>query len=241
MRKYYLAAVLLSTMTGSSSLIAAALQVSPTTVIFSQNDNAEQLWLSGTGSELVGGQVRLYRWTQKNGQDVLTDTKDILVSPPVMQVPPGETQIVRLIRKIPADDYEQAYRLIVNELPPASRTRRAPGIQLLLKYSIPVFIAPRVDFNVAPSSLSGIRFSLRQQNKEQFLVADNSRNTHIRLSQLDYVTTTGKVLSLRQGLLGYVLAGGHFQWVVKLPTQPGVLRAIVNEGTSPETLLSVTG
>jgi fimbrial chaperone protein len=57
----------------------------------------------------------------------------------VISIPAGQRQLVRLIRNTQiANTTEQAYRLIVDELP-NSQTDVQSGLQLLLKYSIPVF------------------------------------------------------------------------------------------------------
>ena len=45
----------------------------------------------------VYGQVRVYAWEQRGGDDVLP-TDEIQVSPPIIQVRPGGEQLVRLAR-----------------------------------------------------------------------------------------------------------------------------------------------
>ena len=222
-----------------SGVQAASLQVSPTTVQFTADGKAERVWLSASGHTAVTGQVRVYRWGQKDGKDVLTPTRDIVASPPLMTVPAGQTQLLRLVNKVPAGKAEQAYRLIVDELPPVGDTQPHAGVQLLLKYSIPVFVAPvgKVQDN-AKQALDGVTFSLQREGKQTWLTADNARTTHIKLVTLTYVTTGGQVQTLNAGLLGYVLAGSRQRWAVATPTVAGDYRAIVNDDVAPETLLS---
>ena len=218
---------------------AAALQVSPTTVQFNADGKAERVWLSASGDTPVTGQVRVYRWVQKDGKDVLTPTRDVMASPPVMTVPAGQTQLLRLVNKVPSGAAEQAYRLIVDELPPAGEKTPHAGVQLLLKYSIPVFVAPAGKAQgKAKRALDGVTFTLQQDGKQTWLTADNTRNTHIRLAALTYVTKAGQVQTLYGGLLGYVLAGGRQRWAVATPAVAGDYRAIVNDDVAPETLLS---
>lgn len=218
---------------------AAALQVSPTTVQFNADGKAERVWLSASGEKPVTGQVRVYRWAQKDGKDVLTPTRDVVASPPMMTVPAGQTQLLRLVSKVPAGKAEQAYRLIVDELPPAGEKQPHAGMQLLLKYSIPLFVAPAGKaLDNAKRALEGVTFSLQREGSKTWLTADNTRTTHIRLSALTYVTTGGQVQTLNAGLLGYVLAGSHQRWAVTSPTVAGDYRAIVNDDVAPETLLS---
>lgn len=194
--------------------LAAALQVSPTNLTFrhaGERARAKQVWLTATGDRQVSGQVRVYEWTQRDGQDVLTETRDVIASPPVMIIPAGETQVVRLINKTTSTEREKAYRLIIDELPADDELPARAGVNLLLKYSVPVFVPPPPE-KAEEASLQGVQFHLKKEGAQRWLVADSSLRTHIQLSQLDYVTRDGKVMRLHQGLLGYVLAGGHREW-----------------------------
>lgn len=235
MRHYITAALLMAPLLSQAS----ALQVSPTTVTLKPGGKAQQVWLSATGEQPVSGQVRVYRWEQHNGQDVLTETRDVVASPPVMSVPPGQTQLVRLIGKQPAGRQEQAFRLIVNQLPEAPTGQPKSGVQFLLKYSVPVFLPPAgAKTDKTAQDLKGVTFSLKQDQGHAWLVANNTRNTHIRLSELEFVTAAGQTQRLQPGLLGYVLAGQTAKWEVKTPSASGYFRAIVSDGTVPENLLS---
>ncbi|WP_439070511.1 molecular chaperone (plasmid) [Serratia nevei] len=231
--------VLAPLMVMATSVQAASLQVSPTTVRFNADGKAERVWLSASGDTPVTGQVRVYRWEQKDGKDVLTPTRDVVASPPIMTVPAGQTQLLRLVNKVPAVKREQTYRLIVDELPHAGEKQPHAGVQLLLKYSIPVFVAPagKTQDN-AKRALDGVTFTLQHEGKQTWLAADNTRTTHIRLTKLTYVTKSGQVQVLNAGLLGYVLAGSRQRWAVATPTVAGDYQAIVNDDAASETLLS---
>ena len=70
---------------------------------------------------LVQAEVML--WEQVDGEDRLTPTRDLLVSPAVFTLPPNGSQLVRVaLRSLPADvTRELSYRLILQEVPqPAS-------------------------------------------------------------------------------------------------------------------------
>lgn len=225
-------------------VLAASLQVSPTTVTYKQDGKAEVVWLSSTGSDSVTGQVRVYEWTQHDGNDVLVPTRDVIASPSIVSIPEDKTQLVRLIRKTSPDTKEKAYRLIINELPRSAREKEQTGVQLLLKYSIPVFIPPSKQATVPvvtdSSPLQGISVSVHQTGERTWLEVDNKRSEHIRLSELEFVPKNGKSRSLHSGLLGYVLAGSHRQWDITGPLSEGEFRAIINDGTTHEKLLSYT-
>lgn len=109
---------------------AASLQVAPTQVRVSAGRAADGLTLANNGSSPLQAQVRAYLWTQQDGEDVLVPTRDIAVSPPMVGLAGGATQLVRVVRlgPPPQDGAEAAYRILVDELPPADDTGRKPGL-----------------------------------------------------------------------------------------------------------------
>lgn len=215
----------------------AGLQVSPTMINLTERNTIELIYLSNTGTSLLRGQVRVYHWNQYMGNNQLVETKDIQVSPPVMDIPPGETQWVRIVRKAPQNSIEQAYRLIVDELPSADRVTSPAGVQFLMQYSLPVFISPIAQKNI-PTALTELTFSINNKQGKSYLFVKNSRSTHLKLSQLTYVTVEGKVTILQPGLLGYVLAGQSAQWEIPSPHSSGKYQAIINNDRVRQTLLS---
>jgi len=80
---------------------AASLQVAPTMLTLQANQNADGLWLSNSGRAPVQVQLRVFRWTQVDGEERLEPTRDLVISPPMQTLPPGQRQLVRLIRTNP--------------------------------------------------------------------------------------------------------------------------------------------
>ena len=99
--------------------MAASLQVAPTSVELQASENGEAVWLSNTDPDKpVRAQVRLFRWTQKDGEETLEPTRDLAISPPLVELAPGARQLVRVIRTGPPPvDDESTYRIIVDEVP----------------------------------------------------------------------------------------------------------------------------
>lgn len=120
---------------------AASLQVAPILLEFNPNEKIQELWLMNTGDETIRAQVRAKSWTQKENQNVLEDTKDLIASPMILSIQPGQKQLVRVVKLNPTLTTEQAFRLIVDELP-SDKAIKINGVQLLLQYSIPVFLKP---------------------------------------------------------------------------------------------------
>ncbi|MDX2232891.1 MAG: fimbria/pilus periplasmic chaperone [Hyphomonadaceae bacterium] len=84
-------------------------------------------------------EVEAYRWTQEDGRDVLTRTRDLVAAPSVFEVGPAQRQIIRLAlaTHVRSATTAHAFRLIVRELPAAARSGNGPTI--LLEFSVPVF------------------------------------------------------------------------------------------------------
>lgn len=227
---------------------AADLQVSPITVEFGARQQAAAVWLSNTGAQPLRAQVRIQAWDQADGEDVLQSSHDLVASPATLEVAPGGRQMVRIIRLQPSvQPRERTYRLLVDELPAATDEARK-GLQFLLRYSVPVFIAPAA--SLAPqvpsaaaqaplADLSSVRFSLETDAGGSRLLASNAGATRLKLSQLSLVEADGSERPLNQGLLGYVLAGRSMAWPVPLasPLQPGQsLKARFNDDLQAQPL-----
>lgn len=216
---------------------AASLQVAPILLEFSPQEKVKELWLTNTGNENIRAQVRVNAWTQSNQQDILTNSKDLIASPMVISIPAGQRQLVRLIRNTQiANTTEQAYRLIVDELP-NSQTNVQSGLQLLLKYSIPVFlkVSDSNDTDQGITSLQGMSFKYNKQT----LTINNQSGHYKRFSQFAYMDAQGKKIPIQMGLMGYVLSGKSMQW--KIPNNINVTRggkfiAVVNMDLREQTL-----
>ncbi|GAA5012791.1 fimbria/pilus periplasmic chaperone [Acinetobacter puyangensis] len=216
---------------------AASLQVAPILLEFSPQEKVKELWLTNTGNDSIRAQVRVNAWTQTNHQDVLTTSKDLIASPMVLTIPAGQRQLVRLIRNIPTTNTsEQAYRLIVDELPDPQNTAQS-GLQLLLKYSIPVFftVSTTGDSEQGITSLKEMKFSYTASK----LMATNHSNHYKRFSQLSYIDAQGKKTPIQMGLVGYVLSGQTMQWDIPKQINVGAggqFVAVVNMDVNAQSL-----
>jgi fimbrial chaperone protein len=134
---------LLTLMLLSRYALAATLQVAPVTLDLDNDQRATAVYLTNSGNTPIHAQIRVYDWTQENGQDRLTQTDAVVSSPAMTSLAPGQQQLVRIIVLQPgARAQEQSYRLVIDELPaeaPDASHRNA--VHFLLRYSIPVFIA----------------------------------------------------------------------------------------------------
>lgn len=203
-----------SAILASATSMAAGLQVAPVSLTLAATQNAEALWLSNTSDEVVHAQIRVYRWTQDEKGDQLTPTRDLLTSPPMLELAPGERHLVRAIRlaTAPGDGAEHHYRLIIDELPVEGAA--GGGLQYVLRYSVPVFVQPKG----APPSPPALQWALGREGDKWMLQVANSGGTRAQLADLAYTDAAGQRSVVAPGLLGYVLPGARMRWPLKVPS-----------------------
>jgi len=199
-----------------SSGIAAAsgLQVSPVSLTLQPSQNADGLWLSNEAESVLRAQVRVYHWTQEGGEEKLTPSRGLVISPPMLQLAAGDKQLVRVIRvgapPSGAGAAEETYRVAIDELPIESKDKK--GLQFVLHYSVPIFIEP-----VGGASPPQLRWTLLRDGTHVALEVANAGGTHAQLADLSFVDASGRRTEVAAGLFGYVLPGVTMRWMLKLP------------------------
>ena len=195
----------------SLSSLAASLQVAPISVAFSPQEKAKEIWLTNTSERPIRAQTRVLIWSQVAGQDQVNPTRDLVASPSITEIKAGEQQLIRIIRIAPQNTaVEQTYRLLIDELPSSGQADAQTGLQLLLQYSIPVFIQPTdsIAMRNGLTLLNQVNF----QYQNQQLIVKNNAKSHIRISELSYINPNGERIPLINGLVGYALAGQSMRW-----------------------------
>lgn len=208
--------------------LAATLQVAPVTLDLQSGQRASAVYLTNSGKAAIHAQIRVYEWTQQNGKDVLTTTDEVVSSPAMTSLAPGQQQLVRIIVMDPGiREQEQSYRLVIDELPDAAARAANPnGVHFLLRYSIPVFIAGNQNTPVSRDALN-----CEQAETPGTIRCFNAGNSHIRLSHLQALTASGQVVGSVKGLAGYVLPGQTALVTLKQASHHtlSALRAFLND------------
>ncbi len=183
---------------------AAALRVSPILIEGGEGANAS-VTLRNQEDRPLNAQVRVFRWSQRDGVEDLQPTDDVVASPPIVTVGPREDYIVRLQRttgELPVA--EEAYRIVVDELPNPNRQRNGT-VAVVLRYIVPAFFFP------ADATQPRLRWSLAHRDGQAVLVAENSGDKRIQLTNLA-VRTGGRTALIGKGLAGYVLGHSAREW-----------------------------
>ena len=234
---------LLACLAAASSWAAATgLQVSPTSLGLKATQNADGLWLSNSGDAAVHAQVRVYHWTQDASGDQRTPSQALVISPPMLEIPAGGQQLIRVIRvgapPSGTGAVEDAYRLAIDELPVDAPN--SPGLHFVVHYSVPVFVEPVGVTGVAPQ----LQWTLQRTGQHAVLVVSNHGNGHAQVADLSFIDAAGRRTTIDPGLLGYVLPGSTMHWALKpsaaVFTPGGTLEVLLN-GQKTTQNLSLAG
>ncbi|VEB96601.1 putative fimbrial chaperone protein [Cedecea lapagei] len=189
--------------------LAGGLQISPVNLTLRAAQNADGIWLSNEGDAPLNAQVRVFNWQQDGYADKLSASQGLVISPPVVTLPAGERQLIRVIRTgPPPSQAEQAYRLFIDELPQTRPQRNK--IQYVMRYSVPVFLLPAGE---GENSVK-LKWSLIKIDGKTFVDVRNQGNSHAQLSAMTFISANGARKTITPGLLGYVLPGSTMRWII---------------------------
>lgn len=193
----------------SSSTQAGSFVVSPVRATLSTSQSVSAHTLTNSGRESAMLQVEIMAWTQQDGKDVYIPSRDIIASPPIVTVPAGGSQMIRVgLRRTPDPQRELTYRMYVQEVPQPS-ANGFQGLQVALRIGIPVFIAPNV---AQPPDLAWQIYRNAEGQLEVGL--KNSGNTHVQVFNLKLARSDNTEL-VTQKTATYVLSGQSRNWHIK--------------------------
>jgi fimbrial chaperone protein len=130
-----------------------SLSVAPTRVELGPAERSAVVTLRNDGDQPVMVQVQTFAWPRTPATADLEPTRELIAVPPVFALAGNAKQIIRVaLRGAPPTVVEQAYRLLITEVPGGS----APGIgvRFALRLSLPVFVTPA---DAAPRPLWSVR------------------------------------------------------------------------------------
>lgn len=182
---------------------AGPFSISPVRIFMAPRDRAIAITITNEGDDILVMQADLYDWKQKaNGEDDLVLTEDMIVSPPIIKIPPKSRQVVRLAMLRPRPPGEQlTYRMIVREIPEAKPAGPNPELQIALAFSMPVFITP----NGVKRNLSCVTERAASTGTIK-AICENTGNAYAQPRKIALNSLTGDKLA-NADLGGYILPG----------------------------------
>ncbi|MEG6185081.1 molecular chaperone [Enterobacter sichuanensis] len=234
-RRFGLAGAWVLAVTGQVQA-AATILLWPIDPWLAADAKATELWIQNQGNSATTMQVRIVRWKQENGHERYTAQQDVVASPPIVTIAAGSKQLIRLIKQasVPAG-VEQAYRIIVDEIPQADvKAEPAIGLKLQMRYSIPLFVygqgIPTIKEGAhhAVVETRNLSWRVTQAGGQPALEVQNRGDVHVRLSQVA-LEQGGQKRTIAEGLLGYVLPGSSRSWPIPAGVrQPERMSAQIN-------------
>jgi fimbrial chaperone protein len=150
--------------------VAGEFSVTPVRIFMEPRDRATAVTIANEGREELVMQADIYAWKQKpGGEDELTLTEDLFLSPPIIKLAPNARQVVRLARlqRGPVEG-QQTYRMLVRELTEARARPQGQAVEIALAFSLPVFITPAgarslLDCDAHRAATDKVRIECRNQ------------------------------------------------------------------------------
>ena len=191
---------------------AGSFEVNPIRIDLSPANRSVAVTVRNSGTDAVVVQVDVSAWSQEEGKDVLTPTNEVLVSPPIMTIPPDREQIVRVgLRRAPDTQRELSYRIFLQEVPPPPQ----PGFQglvIALRIGLPIFVQPRQ----GPAKATLVWNAELSKDNTIRLKVENHGTGHIQISTVELFHPQDKEPIAEQSGLTYVLPGQSREWNLKL-------------------------
>jgi fimbrial chaperone protein len=200
------AALLLSPMPAH----AGTFSISPLRVELSSSAVTGAVTLRNQEATPVVVQAEALLWEQADGQDQLTPTRDVMVSPAVFTVPANGSQLVRVALRRAADPgRELSYRLILTEVPPKAAPG-ASGLNVALRLSLPVFVAP------AAAATPKLDWSAARNGDGALVItARNSGTAHTRVLSFNVAPAADAAAAIVQDVAAYILPGQARSWTLE--------------------------
>ncbi|MHC8313836.1 fimbrial biogenesis chaperone [Pseudomonas sp. GT1P32] len=222
---------------------ASSVLIWPIDPVLEADQQASALWLENRGNETANLQIRVFAWSQSGFNDQYQNQRDVIGSPPVAKIEPGQKQLVRLTRtrEIPPGQ-ELAYRIIIDEIPSATPPnaesgKTAAAIRFQMRYSVPLFAYGAGLWSKEDTSrkrdpkgagLPDLSWRTVAVDGRPYVEVRNQGAVHARLTDVA-LKQGGQTKPLVEGLLGYVLPGAIMRWPAPGPmAQDPALQVRVN-------------
>lgn len=222
----------------ASTAFGAELSVDPLRLMLDPATRSAPISVRNDDDKPIIVQVRIKAWSQPTGKDQLDDTRDLLVTPAVVEIPAHGSQTLRIGRRVPANagQREQTYRILIKEVLPEAKPG-ATALRMALEISLPVFVA-------APTlPPKRVEWQALREGDAIVMRGTNRGARHARFSSAELHDANGKAIGRWQGVT-YLLSGATRSF--KFNARPGTLPAgakvtlrMTTEAGSDETIATL--
>lgn len=212
-------AILLAGVLGCAAFAqAAGLTISPVVIEIGTPRKAVAVTITNGTDRPVTLQADTRRWLQLDGVDRYEPTDELLVVPPIAQVPPNGSQVFRIaLRRAAPASVERTFRLILEDISEEQRPSGRAAVAFKFTHNLPVMVAPSTPVT---NALRWSPCTGRQEGsgeaKQACVKVFNAGNRRVKVESLT-LTGTGWQQDERLNAPANVLAGAFREWRVVLP------------------------
>lgn len=200
---------------------ALAFQVRPVRVELGSRAPATQLTVHNPTPRPLLLQAEAFDWSQNDAGDQLRPTTALIVNPPIVEIAPGASQVIRVgLRGAVEAGVQRSYRLWLTQV--ATPELLDSGVQLLMRVSLPVFVTGTGTPGPQP----------QWRHTGQGVALGNTGARHLQVRSLKLTGPDG-----RESTLGpcYALPGGQCHWPQPAGWSAGRLRWEADSDAGPLT------
>jgi fimbrial chaperone protein len=223
-------ACLVACAAGANAAPVSSLEVAPTTLELTAGEPG-LLYIANHSSRPITVQIDVYDWLQSDNADRLVLSESAFVSPPLTTIAPGERQIVRLLAQPRQSKSEAAYRVRISELPDPGP--KASGVQVLLQFSIPVFVR-------GSDGDTAVAWTATDTGSAIQLAAHNAGGRAVKLAGLSISATGVAPVEIAPRSVSYLLPDTSRVWSAPLLKAARLHIAAVDERSGESLAADVT-
>ncbi|HKW79586.1 MAG TPA: fimbria/pilus periplasmic chaperone [Casimicrobiaceae bacterium] len=148
-------------------------------------------------------------WTQDaDGNDVYAPSNDLVLTPPLLRVEATEPRTVRIGTLRAPGDVERSYRVFLEEQPAASREGSGTNIAVVIKFGVPIFVAPLSE------RVAGELTVVERKRGSMVLQVRNTGNVHFNVESV-----AANAVPLKDVSSWYLLAGTTRRYALAVPPE----------------------
>lgn len=177
---------------------AMSFQVRPVRLELGSRVSASQLVVHNPTQHTLLLQAEAFDWNQEHSKDRLQPTQALILNPPIFELPPGASQVLRVgLRKPAQAGVEQSHRIWLSQVPTPQEGNG--GVQMLLRVSLPVFVTGAATPPAQPS----------WQRQGHTLALHNSGGRYLQVRAMQLLSDQGETASFGPC---YALPGQQCRW-----------------------------
>lgn len=208
----------------------SAVTISPVLVELSPARRVVSITITNSGDAAVAFQTSVRRWTQADNGDRYEDSDELIVVPPIADIPAGSSQIFRVTPRRPPGAEERAYRLVFEDVSDAKE--RDAGTEVAISFRVNHDLPAFVEASGRPRAQPRLGLCANPPPAGRACVrVDNDGNRYVLVRKLT-VEDGGEHREVN--VSSRVLAGAWREWTFELPSNvklPLKIGAETSDGT----------